>query len=276
MVKGPYGGTGRAIRVRLNPFLSRYLGAMNGCQAARGLVLIGGGGHALVVAEAAEFAGFRVVGFLDDYEGAALGRVWETGPETQMKGQTAAGGGNERPMPRLGKLREFEPALDACRKGGAWALGIGGIAIRRELLDGVLALGLMGVQSEAAESWTPPLVHPAAWVSPTARLGRGVYVGPGAVIHSRAVVEDWAIVNSGAIVEHECEIGENAHIAPGAVLGGATRVGRDTLVGIGTRTLPGMKIGAACIVGAGSVVVREVPNGAKVRGVPARTADKGR
>lgn len=240
---------------------------MNRSGTARGLVLIGGGGHALVVAEAAGLRGYRVAGFLDDYEGAAMGRAWESGAE---------GGDASVRAPRLGKLREFEPALDVCRGGGAWALGIGGIAIRRELLNGVLALGLLGAAVPSAAGWTPTLIHPAAWVSPTARVGRGVYVGPGAVIHSRAVVADWAIINSGAIIEHECEIGENAHIAPGTVLGGATRVGRDTLVGIGTRTLPGMRIGSACVVGAGSVVVREVQDGAKVRGVPARAADKAR
>ncbi len=239
---------------------------MSGNGTARGLVLVGGGGHALVVAEAAQLRGFRVAGFLDDYEGAAMGRAWANGIGDE--------GGNDPRVPRLGKLREFEPALEVCRAGGAWALGVGGLAIRRELLDGVLKLGLLHAGRGSEEPWTPNLVHPAAWVSPTARLGRGVYVGPGAVIHCRAVVADWAIINSGAIVEHECEIGENAHVAPGAVLGGATRVGRDTLVGIGTRTLPGMKIGAGCIVGAGSVVVHEVPNGAKVRGVPARSVDK--
>lgn len=201
---------------------------------ATNLILIGGGGHALVVADAAELAGLRVEGFLDDATEAPLAH-----------GQPSC--------PRLGSFADLERfSRHTC------ILAIGNLALRRKLI------ARMG----RADART--VIHPRAIVSPSADIGRGVYVGPGAVVHTRAVIANHAIINSGCIVEHECRIGENAHIAPGTVVGGRTTIGADTLVGIGSRILPGQTVGKSCIIGAGAAVISVIEDGARVAGVPAK------
>lgn len=114
------------------------------------------------------------------------------------------------------------------------------------------------------------VVHPTAWVSPTARLGGGVFVGPQAVVHAGAQVDEGAIVNSAAVVEHHCRVRDGAHVAPNATLCGRVRVGRCTLVGAGTVVLPVVTIGDDVVVGAGSVVTGDVPDRLTVAGDPAR------
>ena len=47
-------------------------------------------------------------------------------------------------------------------------------------------------------------------------------------------------------------------------------VGDETFIGLNVTILPKVKIGKKCIIGAGSVVTRDVPDGAKVVGNPAR------
>jgi acetyltransferase EpsM len=178
--------------------------------------------------------GWRVAGFLDDNAEAAAARE----------------------LACLGRL------LDAS-----------GVPVRAKV---VLCVGDVGVRRRVIETpgfdWDrgATVVHPAAFVSPSAVLGRGVFVGPGAVVHSRAVVGDHAIVNSGAIVEHDCVVGENSHVAPGAVLAGASRVGRDVLVGVGARVLPRLVVGDGATIGGGAAVVSDVGAGVCVKGVPAR------
>jgi UDP-perosamine 4-acetyltransferase len=198
----------------------------------RAVVLIGGGGHALVVAEAIG-QGAEIVGFFDDDPDAPLGRVFG--------------------VARLGGLGSVAPDMEAHA-----ILALGSLVVRRRLI------------AHLGDARTIGITHRTAFVSPSARLGRGVFVGAQAVVHTLARVGDHAIINTGAIVEHECDIGANVHVAPGAALGGNVRVGDDTLVGLGARVLPGVTIGRGCTVGAGAVVVADVPDGATVAGVPAK------
>jgi acetyltransferase EpsM len=208
-----------------------------------GLLFVGGGGHAVVVAEAArgmyESVGLRPVGFLDDR------------PEAQLARPPGA-------MAHLGPLSRLPELAD---EEHSWILAIGDLGVRRRLLDTLPA------RMPATSAWT--VVHRSAIVSRSAVLGRGVFIGPGAIVHSRARIGDHAIINSGAIIEHNCLIGENTHIAPGAVLGGECRTGRDVLVGLGARVIPLRTIGDGCVVGAGAVVLKDLPAGKTAVGVPA-------
>lgn len=201
------------------------------------LTLVGGGGHAVVVAESALRGGLTLAGFYDDDPDTALA---SGNPSTT----------------RLGDLTSLEAEeLD----NAPWILAVGDLGTRRWLID-----RLYRAEDDAAM-----VVHPDASVAESSVVAGGVWIGPRAVVHSRARVLDHAIINSGAIIEHDCLVAENAHIAPGAVLGGEVSVGNDTLIGLGARVLPGVAIGAGCIVGAGAVVIRDVDDGSTVVGVPA-------
>lgn len=200
------------------------------------LVLIGGGGHALVVAEAAELGGWELWGCYDDADTPRL----------------ASGFPHAR---HLGRLADATGGFEH-----AWIVAMGEIGDRRRWLD-----RLTGAEPAAAV-----VIHPWAVVSPSAKLGAGVFVGPAAVVHTRATVGAHAIVNTAAVIEHECDVGANSHIGPGAVLAGSVRVGDDTLVGMGALVMPGVTIGRGCVIGAGAVVRRPVADGARVAGVPAR------
>jgi sugar O-acyltransferase (sialic acid O-acetyltransferase NeuD family) len=116
----------------------------------------------------------------------------------------------------------------------------------------------------------PQIVHRAATVSSWARLGSGVQILAGSVVNADAEIGDGVIVNTGAIVEHDCRIGAHAHVAPGVRLAGLVTVGEGAHVGIGAVVIESIRIGKEAFVAAGAVVVRDVPDGARVAGLPAR------
>lgn len=203
------------------------------------LTLVGGGGHALVIADAALRAGLSLHGFYDD------------DPDAPIAAGTPS-------CPYIGDLTSLEAReLD----GSPWILAIGDLGTRRWLIDRLYK----------AEDDAGTVMHPDATVSDSAVIAGGVWIGPRAVVHTRARLLDHAIVNSGAIVEHDCLISENAHIAPGATLGGNVSIGNDTLVGLNATVLPGITIGSGCTIGAGAVVTRNVPDMKTVQGVPGRS-----
>ena len=70
----------------------------------------------------------------------------------------------------------------------------------------------------------PALVHPSAYVSPTARLGVGTVVLPMSVVNTGVTVEDGCIINIGALIDHDSVIGEGTHLAPGAIVKAENRI----------------------------------------------------
>lgn len=202
-----------------------------------GIVLIGGGGHALVVAGSLRRQGTPIAGYLDDAREAVLGEA-------------------PSPVERLGSISEL-PGI--ARSGHGIILCVGDVDLRSRMI---------GTHVELRHAVV--VVDLGAIVASTAGLEEGGFVSARAVVQERAQVGRHGIINTGAIVEHECRLGSNVHVAPGAVLGGRVSVGDNTLVGLGSRVLPGVKVGRGCVIGAGAVVTRDVPDGGRVAGVPAR------
>jgi acetyltransferase EpsM len=205
----------------------------------RRLILIGGGEHSRVVAEAARAEGQgELLGFVD--------------PEPCAETIRRLG------VPRLGD----DSALD--EHPGAWGVlcmaAFGSLAARKRIVARL---------SPKLAGWAT-VIHPSAWVSPTAIVESGSVIMAGAVLQSGARVGPHSVVNSGAIVEHDVEMSAFSHAGPRVVLGGGARVGEGAYIGMGAAVRDHVTIGAEALIGMGAVVVGNVETGRRVLGVPAR------
>ena len=68
------------------------------------------------------------------------------------------------------------------------------------------------------------LIHPTAYVSPTASINSGTVILPHAIINTDVVVGKGCIINLGAIVDHGCVLEEGVHICLGAIVKGENRI----------------------------------------------------
>ena len=105
----------------------------------------------------------------------------------------------------------------------------------------------------------PTLVHPTAYVEPSATLADGVQVFPHAYVGSEVEIGFGSIINTGAIVSHDCMIDEVVNISPGAILAGGVEIGREVLIGMGATINLYTTIGAGSLVGNGATVKADVP-----------------
>lgn len=205
------------------------------------IVVIGGGEHARVVIDAVLASGATLAGYTADAESPVLAK--------RFGARRLGGPGEVLALARSADL--------------AFVLGVGAINVCDRRQRAVARYIEAGVRFAA-------IVHSAAWVSPSAVVLPGAVVMAGAAVNTGARVGAHAVVNTGAVVEHDCDVGAFVMMGPAAAMGGGASVGDGSYLGLGCRVRDHIRVGANALVAMGAVVVRAVPDGAVVMGVPAR------
>jgi len=200
------------------------------------LMLIGAGGHGRVAADIAAILGYRPIEFLDNN--------W---PEVQK---------NEI-WPVVGRP-DNERLSETVSSGAEVFVSVGDNKVRQQLSE--LLIGA-NVQR---------LVHPSAIISANARISEGTIIVAGVIVNAFAIIGNGVILNTACTIDHDCQIGDYAHISPGVNLAGNVSVGARSWIGIGAAIKEGVIIGKDVMIGAGAVVIKDVADGSKVAGVPAR------
>jgi sugar O-acyltransferase (sialic acid O-acetyltransferase NeuD family) len=131
---------------------------------------------------------------------------------------------------------------------------------RQEIVDG------LGVEASRFAT----VIHPAARVSPLARIGHNVLIMAGVVITSNAVIGNHVCVLPNTVIHHDVTIGDWTLVGSNVTIAGGSVIGENCYVGSGTSIINGIEIGMGALVGLGSNVIRSVAPGTTVVGNPAR------
>jgi len=202
------------------------------------VIIWGASGHARVVVDILrEAGGTQVIGFLDDTNPARWGMPF-------CDGQIL--GGKET----LTKLNDVRHGLVA----------VGDCSARLRLAQEFRAAGFDLVIA----------IHPNALVAGDVRIGSGTVIAAGAVVCAGATVGENVILNTSSSIDHDCVVEDGVHICPGVHLGGRVRVGFGAWIGIGSTIIDKVEIGRHTVVGAGSLVLKSLPEGVVAYGIPAR------
>lgn len=114
------------------------------------------------------------------------------------------------------------------------------------------------------------IVHPSAYVAPSAKIGSGVVLFPHTFVGARAKVGNHVLVLSNSVINHDCDIGEFCCLASSVSLSGGVRLGCCCYIGSGSGIRENVSIGERSLVGMGSVVLSDVEKNSVSVGVPAK------
>jgi sugar O-acyltransferase (sialic acid O-acetyltransferase NeuD family) len=144
-------------------------------------------------------------------------------------------------------------------------------------LHAVVAIGDPGIKEHAALEAEELGCRFATLIHPDVRYDlQTVTIGPGTIICASNVltvnitIGAHVIVNLDCTIGHDCVIEDYVTISPGCHLSGYTTVRRGAYLGTGAVTIERHEIGARSIIGAGAVVVRDIPPDITAVGVPAK------
>lgn len=212
-------------------------------EAAKEVLLLGGGGHCRSVIDVLRTTDFR--------PGAILDRDRSL---TDILG-----------VPVLGD----DSLLAGLRSRYAYALvtvgQIKNAATRRRLYGQLVAAGYA----------LPVVISARASVSPWATVGAGTVVMHFATVNANARIGENCILNTGCIVEHDATVGATCHVSTGAVVNGGATVEDEVFVGSGALLRENVRIGAGSIVGMGARIFHDIAPGSLVATRPAEEAPRG-
>ena len=121
-------------------------------------------------------------------------------------------------------------------------------------------------------------IEPGAMIRDNVTIGDHAVIMMGAIINIGAAIGEGTMIDMGAILGGRAQVGKNCHIGAGAVLAGVIEppsaspviIEDDVLIGANAVVVEGVHIGKGAVVGAGSIVLNDVPANAVVAGNPAR------
>jgi serine O-acetyltransferase len=117
-------------------------------------------------------------------------------------------------------------------------------------------------------------IHPKALVLPNAIIGDGVWINAGAVIGYKAEIGSGTLINTGVQLDHHNIVEECCQVDPGVVTAGNVVLRQCCQLHTGATIINRIIIGSNSIIGAGSVVIRDVPPNCTVVGAPGRVIKK--
>lgn len=204
---------------------------------ARKLAIIGAGGHGKVILDAALLMGcWESIAFLDDSSKAM----------PTLLGTDILGGSTL--LGTTVTADEYDLAI-----------GVGDNHIRAKIFQAAKALGFQ----------FPCIIHPSATISKFTEIGEGTVLFAHSVVNPASTIGKCVIINTSASIDHDCQLGDFSHISPGVRLGGGVQIGDFSWMGIGSCTRHEITVGANCLIGAGAVVVKNIPDNTTVVGNPA-------
>lgn len=205
---------------------------------SKDIYIVGAGTYGEVMCELAEILGYSVKGFYDE--------------DGKKHGLTIM----EHTV--LGKFSDLDE--EEIIKNN-YIVAIGNNEVRYKIMTRIINSG----------GNTPTLIHPTATISPSAEIGKGVYIQANTYIWTKVRIEDFCIISPNVVIAHHSNVGKACLVSTLTSVGASINIEDKVFIGMGCTIVTGMHtVGENSIIGAGAVVLKNIDKNSVYAGVPAK------
>lgn len=158
-------------------------------------------------------------------------------------------------------IGDFEYLINNIDKSTNIFIPIGNNKVRCNLLKKVIQLGFK----------TPNFIHENTIIDSSVKIGKCVYILPGTQIMPLTVIKDFVLISMGVNIAHHTIIEKGCFFSQGSNIGASIHFKKNVFCGIAATVMTGVKsIGEEALIGAGAVIIKDIPDGATLVGNPGR------
>ncbi len=203
-------------------------------------VIIGAGTQGQVYASYLKEAGVQIIGFIDD--------------NPDLQGTDVIG------IPVLGKYEDlFDNTFKSKIQDVYCPIGVN--KVRAEYLSTLKNEGY-GI---------PGFLHHTVSIAPDVTIGEAVYMLAGNIVMPHTTIGNYIMINMDSTIAHHVTLEDGVFMSSGVNIGALINVRENAYIGMGVTAMTGVKeIGRDTLIGAGTVIIRDVPDYTTVVGNPGR------
>lgn len=202
------------------------------------IYIVGAGTYGEVMHEIAITLGYVIKGFFDE--------------DDQKKNKNIMG---------INVITKFSLLEKKDIQNKQFIVAIGNNPVRQNIMTKINQFG----------GYTPSLIHPTAVISPSAEVGKGVYIHANAYIWTKVKVRDFCIISPNVVIAHHSNLGEACLVSTLSSVGASINLEERVFIGMGSTIVTGMNsIGRNTIIGAGAVLLKNADEDSVYAGVPAK------
>ncbi len=234
------GNPGRVIKIKGENVESSISKTSKNADHTANAVIIGAGTQGQVYASYILEAGINLIGFIDDDAELA---------HTEVLG-----------LPVLGSFKDLLlPSFK--NKITHVYCPIGNNKLRVEFLS------LLKKEGYA----TPSFIHKSVSIAPNVILGEPIYMLVGNIVMPHTAIGNYVMVNMGSTIAHHVHISDGVFISSGVNVGASMNIKEMAYIGMGVIIMTGVKcVGKNTILGAGTVIIKDVPDFSVMTGNPGK------